>query len=114
MSLWSPRGTGKSSLIRHLAKVSIFSESRRCGRLLVFDAVKIEGANLLGEDAGALVSSIVLWHLCEIFHGYSVKLSPRKVVNFERMEFGNVMKILQGSMSTPSSSSFRSFLTLRG
>ncbi|CAJ1371781.1 unnamed protein product [Effrenium voratum] len=96
VSLWSPRGTGKTSLIRHLAKVSIFSEIRRCGRLLVFDAIKIDEATVLGEDAGALVSSIALWHLCEIFHGHSVELSPRKVVNFKRMQFANVMKILRG------------------
>ena len=50
--------------------------NRQCGRLLVFDAIKIDEASVLGEDAGALVSSIVLWH-CEIFHG-SVKLSPRR------------------------------------
>ncbi|CAJ1361837.1 unnamed protein product [Effrenium voratum] len=93
VSLWSPRGTGKTSLIRHLAKVSIFSEIRRCGRLLVFDAIKIDEATVLGEDAGALVSSIALWHLCEIFHGH-VELSPR-MVNFKRM-FANVMKILRG------------------
>ncbi|CAJ1363450.1 unnamed protein product, partial [Effrenium voratum] len=72
LALYSPRGTGKTSLIRHLAKVSNFSESRRCGRLLVFDALTIP-PTLLRKDPDLLVSAIILWHLCQIFDGYSVE-----------------------------------------
>ncbi|CAJ1384716.1 unnamed protein product [Effrenium voratum] len=98
LALWSPRGTGKTSLIRHLAKVSNFSESRRCGRLLVFDAQEISEL-ALQEDAGWIASAIVVWHLSQLLHGYSIEVSGL-VVSFQRMEFIAVLKAVKRA-STP-------------
>ncbi|CAJ1411380.1 unnamed protein product, partial [Effrenium voratum] len=98
LALSSPRGTGKTSLIRHLAKVSNFSESRRCGRLLVFDAQEIAELSSQ-EDAGWIASAIVVWHLSQLLHGYSIEVSGL-VVSFQRMEFIAALKAVKRA-STP-------------
>ncbi|CAJ1387304.1 unnamed protein product, partial [Effrenium voratum] len=98
LALYSPRGTGKTSLIRHLAKVSNFSESRRCGRLLVFDAQEIPELSSQ-EDAGWIASAIVVWHLSQLLHGYSIEVSGL-VVSFQRMEFIAALKAVK-RVSTP-------------
>ena len=54
--LWSPRGMGKSSVIRRLAKMDEFAESRRCGRLLIFDAAWIPSGQM-SVEASTLVSA---------------------------------------------------------
>ena len=90
VALWSPRGTGKTSLIRHLACSKQYAEIRRCGRLLVFDArVMLE---FLSVSADRLVSAVIIWHLLQIFTGYSVKVAPEQAVAFQRMNFGNVLE----------------------
>ncbi|CAJ1382587.1 unnamed protein product [Effrenium voratum] len=94
LALWSPRGTGKTSLIRHLAsKVSCFAESRRCGRLLVLDAREISKL-ALREEPSWIASAIVVWHLSQLLHGYSIEVSGR-VVSFQRMNFIAVLKAIK-------------------
>ena len=94
LALWSPRGTGKTSLIRHLAsKVSCFAESRRCGRLLVLDAREISKL-ALREEPSWIAFAIVVWHLSQLLHGYSIEVSGR-VVSFQRMNFIAVLKAIK-------------------
>ncbi|CAJ1448126.1 unnamed protein product, partial [Effrenium voratum] len=65
LALYSPRGTGKTSLIRHLAKVSNFSESRRCGRLLVLMRKKLQSYRRRKMPFGLLLpSSCGTCHSC--------------------------------------------------
>ncbi|CAJ1393006.1 unnamed protein product, partial [Effrenium voratum] len=112
LALYSPRGTGKTSLIRHLAKVSNFSESRRCGRLLVFDALTIP-PTLLRKDPDLLVSAIILWHLCQIFDGYSVEVSQGPPIGFQTTRFSDLVNILESSRSSPAVNSFEAWVRLR-
>ncbi|CAJ1385201.1 unnamed protein product, partial [Effrenium voratum] len=112
LALHSPRGTGKTSLIRHLAKVSNFSESRRCGRLLVFDALTIP-PTLLRKDPDLLVSAIILWHLCQIFDGYSVEVSQGPPIGFQTTRFSDLVNILESSRSSPAVNSFEAWVRLR-
>ena len=103
VALWSPRGTGKTSLVRHLAQSKQYADSRRCGRLLVFDALELE--QHLSTDADTLVSAIIIWHLLQIFHDYTVEVAPGQNVLFERRDFGAVLQLLeQRSRSTPTPS----------
>ena len=102
VALWSPRGTGKTSLVRHLAQSKQYADSRRCGRLLVFDAFELE--QHLSTDADALVSAIIIWHLLQIFHDYTVEVAPGQNVVFERRDFGPVLQLLEQSGSTPTPS----------
>ncbi|CAJ1401064.1 unnamed protein product [Effrenium voratum] len=116
LALWSPRGTGKTSLIRHLAlNVPNFAESRGCGRLLVFDAVRIPSA-LLRKDPDLLASAIILWHLCRIFDGYSVEVSQGPPIGFQRRTFSDLVITLESSrlsQSPPAVDSFEAWLRLR-
>ena len=112
LALWSPRGTGKTSLIRHLAKVSNFSESRQCGRLLVVDALTIP-PTLLRKDPDLLVSAIILWHLCQIFDGYSVEVSQGPPIGFQTTRFSDLVNILESSRSSPAVNSFEAWVRLR-
>ncbi|CAK9011303.1 unnamed protein product [Durusdinium trenchii] len=103
--LWSPRGTGKSSVIRRLAKMDEYAESRRCGRLLVFDAQQMN--DLQETKCSTLVSAMVLWHLLQLLDGYGVKLAGQ-VVNFNRMKFTDVVELVKRS-STPLTGRLSSF-----
>ena len=102
VALWSPRGTGKTSLVRHLAQSKQYADSRRCGRLLVFDGLELE--QHLCTDADTLVSAIIIWHLLQIFHDYTVEVAPGQNVLFERRDFGPVLQLLEQSRSTPTPS----------
>ncbi|CAJ1442236.1 unnamed protein product [Effrenium voratum] len=94
LALWSPRGTGKTSLVRHLAlKVPNFSESRRCGRLLVVDAREIP-KSALQEAPSRIASAIVVWHLSQLLCGYSIEVSGL-VVSFRGMDFIAVLEALK-------------------
>ncbi|CAJ1400191.1 unnamed protein product [Effrenium voratum] len=94
LTLWSPRGTGKTSLVRHLAlKVPNFSESRRCGRLLVVDAREIP-KSALQEAPSRIASAIVVWHLSQLLCGYSIEVSGL-VVSFRGMDFIAVLEALK-------------------
>ena len=68
--LWSPRGTGKTSLLRHLAKRQEYAKSYKCGRLLIIDANILAGCT--GEDSEELLCAIIIWHLLRLFDGYRV------------------------------------------
>ena len=103
--LWSPRGTGKSSVIRRLAKMDEYAESRRCGRLLIFDAAWIP--TQMSVEASTLVSAMVLWHLLQLLDGYGVKLAGQ-VVNFKRMDFKDVVEVVE-RRSTPLTGRLSSF-----
>ncbi|CAJ1414492.1 unnamed protein product [Effrenium voratum] len=95
VTLWSPPGTGKTSLIRHLArKDPSFAESRRCGRLLVLDAAEISKL-AWREEPTWMASAIVVWHLLQLLHGYSIEVSPGRVVSFQRMEFMAVLEAVK-------------------
>ena len=108
--LWSPRGTGKSSVIRRLVVTDEFAESRRCGRLLVFDAQQIADIPRFSAEApSTIVSAMVLWHLLQLLHGYGVKLAGQ-VVNFKRMSFTNVVKLVSSSKPTARLSSFETWV----
>ena len=91
--LWSPRGTGKTSVIRRLAKMDEYAESRRCGRLLIFDAAWIPTQMSVEAAASTLVSAMVLWHLLQLLDGYGVKLAGQ-VVNFNYMDFKDVVEVV--------------------
>ncbi|CAJ1394891.1 unnamed protein product, partial [Effrenium voratum] len=94
VGLWSPRGTGKTSLVRHLAlNDSHFAESRRCGRLLVLTAQELNWVRL--EDISLVTSAMMAWHLCNFFRGYSVELSSGQVVNFRGADFFRVVEVLK-------------------
>ena len=73
MSLWSGRGSGKTSLIRHIALfLEAFESQRNCGRLLVFDVDNLLDIPtvLAHEEAtsiGHVVPCLVALHLCQIF-----------------------------------------------
>ena len=116
LALWSPRGTGKTSLIRHLAlNVPNFAESRGCGRLLVFDAVRIPSA-LWRKDPDLLASAIILWHLCRIFDGYSVEVSQGPPIGFQSRTFSDLVITLESSrlsQSPPAVDSFEAWVHLR-
>eukprot|EP00438_Fugacium_kawagutii_P012612 Skav205509 [mRNA] locus=scaffold231:172768:176125:- [translate_table: standard] len=103
--LWSPRGTGKSSVIRRLVLSDEFAESRRCGRLLIFDAAWIP--TQMSVEASTLVSAMVLWHLLQLLDGYGVKLAGQ-VVKFERMDFATVVEVVK-RRSTPLTGRLSSF-----
>ena len=105
VGLWSPRGTGKISVIRRLVKDE-FGESRRCGRLLVFDAQQIVDARFSGATS-TIVSAMVLWHLLQLLDGYGVKLAGQ-VVNFNYMKFTDVVELVKRS-STPLTGRLSSF-----
>ena len=105
VALWSPRGTGKTSVIRHLAKMDEYAESRRCGRLLIFDAAWIP--TQMSVEASTLVSAMVLWHLLQLLDGYGVKLAGQ-VVNFNCMKFIDVVELVKRS-STPLTGRLSSF-----
>ena len=83
---------GKSLVIRRLAKMDEFAESRRCGRLLIFDAAWIP--TQMSVEASTLVSAMVLWHLLQLLDGYGVKLAGQ-VVNFKRMDFKDVVEVVE-------------------
>ncbi|CAE7560237.1 unnamed protein product, partial [Symbiodinium microadriaticum] len=102
VALWSPRGTGKTSLVRQLAQSKQYADSRRYGRLLVFDALILQ--QYLSTDADMLVSAIIIWHLLQFFHGYTVEFAPGQNVVFERRDFGPVLQLLKQSHSTPTPS----------
>jgi len=107
--LWSPRGMGKSSVIRRLAKMDEFAESRRCGRLLIFDAAWIPSGQM-SVEASTLVSAMVLWHLLQLLDGYGVKLAGQ-VVNFKRMDFKDVVEVVERrSRPTGSVNSFEAWV----
>ena len=107
--LWSPRGTGKTSVIRRLTKMDEYAESRRCGRLLVFDAQQIADARFSAEAApSTLVSAMVLWHLLQLLDGYGVKLESEQVVHFNYMRFKDVVEVV-GRLSKPVTGSVNSF-----
>ena len=105
--LWSPRGTGKTSVIRRLTKIDEYAESRRCGRLLVFDAQQIADARFSAEATSTLVSAMVLWHLLQLLDGYGVKLAGQ-VVNFNYMRFKDVVEVVE-RRSRPVTGSVNSF-----
>ena len=105
--LWSPRGTGKTSVIRRLAKMDEYAESRRCGRLLVFDAQQIADDRFSAEAPSTLVSAMALWHLLQLLDGYGVKLAGQ-VVNFNYMRFKDVVEVV-GRLSKPVTGSVNSF-----
>ena len=106
--LWSPRGTGKTSVIRRLAKMDEYAESRRCGRLLIFDAAWIP--TQMSVEASTLVSAMVLWHLLQLLDGYGVKLAGQ-VVNFKRMDFKDVVEVVERrSRPTGSVNSFEAWV----
>ena len=105
VALWSPRGTGKTSVIRRLAKMDEYAESRRCGRLLIFDAAWIP--TQMSVEASTLVSAMVLWHLLQLLDGYGVKLAGQ-VVNFNYMKFTDVVELVKRS-STPLTGRLSSF-----
>ena len=102
VALWSPRGTGKTSLVRQLAQSKQYADSRRYGRLLVFDALFLQ--QYLSTDADMLVSAIIIWHLLQFFHDYTVEFAPGQNVVFERRDFGPVLQLLKQSHSTPTPS----------
>ena len=108
--LWSPRGTGKTSVIRRLAKMDEYAESRRCGRLLVFDAQQIADARFSAEATSTLVFAMVLWHLLQLLDGYGVKLAGQ-VVKFKRMDFKDVVEVVERrSRPTGSVNSFEAWV----
>ena len=97
VALWSPRGTGKSSVIRRLVVTDELGESRRCGRLLVFDAQQIaDTPRFSAEASSTLVSAMVLWHLLQLLDGYGVEVAGQ-VVNFNYMKFTNVVELVKRS-----------------
>ena len=51
-----------------------------------------------------LVSAIIIWHLLQFFHGYTVEFAPGQNVVFERRDFGPVLQLLKQSHSTPTPS----------
>ena len=94
--LWSPRGTGKTSLIRHLAEHEDYAASHKCGRLLVFDAALVR--DHLTERPVVLLRAIIIWHLLKIFDGYTVtSLTSTKDVIFEELDFPDVIDLLKGN-----------------
>ena len=99
VALWSPRGTGKTSLVRHLAQLDQYAESRRCGRLLVMDASML--AQHAQNDVDTLVSAIIIWHLLQIFDGYAVEVGQGNSVAFKRLDIGPVLRLLEQTPSTP-------------
>ena len=106
--LWSPRGTGKSSVIRRLAKMDEYAESRRCGRLLIFDAAWIP--TQMSVEASTLVSAMVLWHLLQLLDGFGVEVAGQ-VVNFKRMDFKDVVEVVERrSRPTGSVNSFEAWV----
>ena len=99
VALWSPRGTGKTSLVRHLAQLDQYAESRRCGRLLVIDASMLP--QHAQNDVDTLVSAIIIWHLLQIFDGYAVEVGQGNSVAFKRLDIGPVLRLLEQTPSTP-------------
>jgi len=57
----------QKALLRRLAEREEFSESRKCGRLLVFDAYT-------DQDPERLPCAIIIWHLPRIFDEYTWKM----------------------------------------
>ena len=82
--LWSPRGTGKTSLLRHLAKREEYAQSYKRGRLLMIDANILQVYT--GEDSEELLCAIIIWHLLRLFDGYHVG-----EVAFQALDFGTVI-----------------------
>ena len=82
-----------------------YAESRRCGRLLIFDAAWIP--TQMSVEASTLVSAMVLWHLLQLLDGYGVKLAGQ-VVNFNYMKFTDVVELVKRS-STPLTGRLSSF-----
>ena len=84
--LWSPRGTGKTSLLRCLAKREEYAESYNSGRLLIIDA------NILVQyterDSGELLRSMIIWHLLQLFDGYGFG-----GVALRALDFGTVIRL---------------------
>ncbi|CAE7831638.1 unnamed protein product [Symbiodinium sp. CCMP2592] len=89
VALWSPRGTGKTSLLRHLAQREEYAESRKCGRLLVLDAQVVR--DYVDQDPERLVRAIIIWHLLQIFHEHTVN-----DVTFQATSFADVMELVKG------------------
>ena len=113
VALWSPRGTGKTSVIRRLAKMDEYAESRRCGRLLVFDAQQIadlQGTRFSAAAPSTLVSAMVLWHLLQLLDGFRVEVA-RQMVKFKRMDFNEVVEVVERrSRPTGSVNSFEAWV----
>ena len=113
VALWSPRGTGKTSVIRRLAKMDEYAESRRCGRLLVFDAQQIadlQGTRFSAAAPSTLVSAMVLWHLLQLLDGFRVEVA-RQMVKFKRMDFNEVVEAIERrSRPTGSVNSFEAWV----
>lgn len=108
VALWSPRGTGKTSVIRRLAKMDEYAESRRCGRLLIFDAAWVP--TQMSVEASTLVSAIVLWHLLQLLDGFRVEVAGQ-VVKFKRMDFKDVVEVVERrSRPTGSVNSFEAWV----
>ena len=82
--LWSPRGTGKTSLVRQLAKREEYAQSYKCGRLLIIDANMLE--RYKDRDPGKLLRSMIIWHLLGLFDGYRVG-----EVAFQALDFDTVI-----------------------
>ena len=79
-TIWSGRGSGKTSLIRKMVtKSKDFQAARDCGRLMIFDAKLANVGTIPSDLAVADVSQIhrfiavlVAFHLCKIFGDTSV------------------------------------------
>jgi hypothetical protein len=80
VTIWSGRGSGKTSLIRNIAmKSARFQAARDCGRLMIFDAKRDNVETIPDELTCAPESEItrflivlVAFHLCKIFGDTSV------------------------------------------
>ena len=88
--LWSPRGTGKTSLLRHLAQREEYAESRKCGRLLVLDAQVV--TDYVDQDPERLLRAIIIWHLLQIFDEHTVN-----DVTFQATSFADMIDLVKGN-----------------
>lgn len=74
VTLWSGRGSGKTSLLRRIALTSEeLKRHRECGRLMIIDCTLIANADILGvlrssgKNVSKLITVLVAYHLCHVF-----------------------------------------------
>ena len=72
VTLWSARGSGKTSLLRRMVLTSDqLRPQRDCGRLMVFDCARMNEilTSLPTQPTmvGKVIPTLVAWHLCAVF-----------------------------------------------